>query len=134
MTKFDKIILELSGNLPSLNPDEIAKKIGPALKSVPTNVQQAIRGVSGAMEAGTEKSPEEAMLIDKLKDPQSKFTSDDIVRLQKLFLDRGIEFPKKEDQNQQNQKQQDQNQQNQNQSEEQEEESSTVYGGQTYGV
>jgi hypothetical protein len=97
MNKFDQTILEYTGNLPPINPEEVAKRLAPALKAAP-QIAKVMSGVGGAMNDASQKNPEEAMLIDKLKDPDSTFSSEDLAKLQKLMSDRGMEFKQQQTQ------------------------------------
>jgi hypothetical protein len=134
MSKFDQTILEFTGNLPSINPEELTKRIATVAKGLPTNVGNVISGVGGAMNDATQKNPEEAMLIDKLKNPESKFTSDDLSKLQKIFLDRGIEFNQKPEGTPEQEKEENETVGLEPKKETQTTGSSTSYGGQLQGI
>jgi hypothetical protein len=131
MNNFDKIFLEYMGsNIPAVNPEDLANKLGPALKSLPTNIAGALAGVTGAVQNATQKNPDQSALIDKLKNPDSKYSSDELTTLQNLFTTIGAIKP-----NQQQKPSQDKttpNQQQQQQSPDAK--NSTTYGGNLQGL
>jgi len=134
MTKFDKVISELA-TLPSINPTDATNKLAPAFKSLPKNVSDVVAGISGALSDATQNNPEDAMLIDKLKDDKAKWSTQEVSKLEKFLTSRGLQFSNQQTQ----QQQQAAKQQSQTTPEENEEEtpsikSSTTYGGNLQGV
>jgi hypothetical protein len=130
MSNFDKIFLEYMGNnIPSVNPEDLAKKLAPALKSLPANVSGALAGVSGAVQNATESDPAQSGVIDKLKDPNSKYSTEELTVLQKLFTTIGVNSNQ---QKPEPQKPTDQ-QSNMNQ-QSPEAKNSTTYGGKLQGL
>jgi hypothetical protein len=131
MSKFDKILLEYMGTVPSVDTADVAQKLKPAFNSLPQNIKNAVAGITGAMEDSTQENPEEAALIDKLKDPNAKYSDDEIVSLGKLFSTRGIQFqqPQKPDQ-----KQNTLNKPEEETSQQKTTQSSTSYGGNLQGI
>jgi hypothetical protein len=91
MNKFDQTILEYTGNLPAINPDELAKKLAPALKANP-QVAKVVGGVGGAMQTATQTDPKVAEILNKLNDPKSQFSPDEINTLTGFMSERGFEF------------------------------------------
>ena len=91
MSKFDQTILEYTGNLPAINPEEIAKRIAPALKASP-QIAKAVGGIGGAMQNATQPDPKIAEILNKLNDPKTQFSSDEINTLTGFLSERGFEF------------------------------------------
>lgn len=129
MSNFDKIFLEYMGsNIPSVNPEDVAKKLAPALKSLPTNVAGALAGVTGAVQNATQQNPDQSALIDKLKNPESKYSSEEITKLQALFTTIGAVKPD------QQQKPTQQNTSQEQQQQSPDAKNSTTYGGKLQGL
>ena len=134
MTKFDTVISELT-NLPAINPTDATNKLAAAFKSLPKNVSDVVAGIGGALSDATESDPDEAMLIDKLKNPTTQWTSDDRAKLEKFLQSRGLQSSNQQQQVQQ--KTANQQQQTPNQEEKSETpsiKSSTTYGGKLQGL
>lgn len=92
MNKFDQTILEYTGSsLPAINTDELAKKLAPALKANP-QVAKVVGGVGGAMQTATQTDPKVAEILNKLNDPKSQFSPDEINTLTGFMSERGFEF------------------------------------------
>lgn len=91
MNKFDQTVLEYTGNLPTINPDELAKRLAPALKASP-QVAKVVGGVGGAMQNASQSDPKVAEILNKLNDPKSQFSPDEINTLTGFLGERGFEF------------------------------------------
>jgi hypothetical protein len=97
MNKFDQTILEYTGTLPPINPEEVVKRLAPALKSSP-QVAKVMSGVGGAIENAAQPDPKVAEILSKLNDPKSQFSSDEIKTLGGFLNQRGFEFKPMENQ------------------------------------
>lgn len=91
MNKFDQTILEYTGNLPAINPEELAKKLAPALKANP-QVAKVVGGVGGAMQTATQPDPKIAEVLNKLNDPKSQFSPDEVNILTGFMSEKGFEL------------------------------------------
>jgi hypothetical protein len=126
MSKFDQIISEFSnGNsiIPQTNEGDLTQKLSGPLKSLPKNVSDVLRGVGDALSNASEKSPLDAELIDRLKDPNAQYKPEEVASLQKILLSRGISFNQEKENTVDTQKEPTQTSK-----------SSTTYGGNLQGV